>query len=173
MHARLKTIGLAGLFMATGCQRYQPQPLQLEAHRAAWQGRSPDDITVHAFATELAETGRLEIPFDLTDGLSLEEAEVVALVFNPRLRESRARAGVAAATAEHAGLWEDPVLEVDALRILESVPDPWITGIGLGFTIPVSGRLGVERSLADAERSAEATRAAVDEWLVLGELRGV
>ena len=81
---------------------------------------------------------------------TIGEGETVALVFNPDLRVARLRVGVAEATAEYAGLWDDPELSIDVLNITSSVPNPWVLGSALAFTIPVSGRLRVEKARADA-----------------------
>ena len=99
------------------------------------------------------------------------EAEVVALVYNPDLRLERLRAGVAAASAEHAGLWRDPEFSLDLLRITENVSDTWFVSPGLALTIPLSGRLAVEEARADAALRAELSRVAEAEWAVRRDLR--
>lgn len=149
--------------MLAGCQSYRSKPLDLAAHRDTWLARTPGDEPVRAFAEKLAEQGEPS-PFDLSDGLGLAEAEVVALVFNPDLRLARLRAGVAAATAEHAGLWDDPQFGLDFLSMTESSSDPLVVTPGLSFTIPISGRLGAEQARANAAMAAELTRVAEQEW---------
>jgi cobalt-zinc-cadmium efflux system outer membrane protein len=154
-----------------GCQGYQPKPLDLEAHRSVWAERSPGRDGVVAFAQQLAAQSQSPSVYDPSDGLTLAEAEVVALVFNPELRLARARAAVAQASAQYAGLWEDPIFSLDVLRIIESVPEPWILGTSLGFTIPLSGRLDAEQDRAAAEYQTALARVAQNEWEVIVELR--
>lgn len=162
---------LAGVgVMIAGCQSYRSRPLDLEAHRGAWAARSADDESVRAFAQRLGVPGQ-HTTFDPSDGLSLAEGELILLVYNPELRLARLRAGVAAAGAEHAGRWSDPELLVDVLRITEGVPSPWVIAPALSFTIPISGRLEVEKQLADASSSAELARVAEQEWAQRVELR--
>jgi len=168
---RYTIISLVAVATTAGCQQYQPKPLDLPNHRASWELRTPDVPEVAEFAQEMAETGRLAEPFDVTDGIGLGEAEVLLLVFNPQLREARATAKVASANARFAGLWDDPVLSLDLMRILESVPDPWILGTSVGFTIPLSGRLEVEKARANAEEFAAIARVARSEWELVNELR--
>ncbi|GAB5495171.1 MAG: hypothetical protein Phyf2KO_02510 [Phycisphaerales bacterium] len=158
----LIALGGASVILA-GCQSYQSRPLDLAAHREAWQARSPGDEPVRAFADSLNQVGE-KSAFDLTDGLSLSEAEVVALVYNPELRLARLRAGIASTTAEHAGLWEDPQLGVDFLTLIEGGSNPYVITPGLAFTIPISGRLEAEKARADASARAELTRVAEQEW---------
>lgn len=156
--------------MLAGCQGYQSRPLDLAGHREAWLARTPGDEAVRAFAERL---GRLDEAggFDLSDGLSLAEGEVVALVFNPDLRLARLRAGVASAMAEHAGLWQDPQFGVDFLSMVEGGSDPLIITPGLSFSIPISGRLEAEKARADAAVAAELTRVAEQEWRTRMEVR--
>ena len=161
---------LSGLLLS-GCQGYEPRPLSSEEHRVAWRQRSPESDSVVELARRLESEDAPADRYDPLDGLDCAEAEVVALVFNPELRTSRARAGIAAATAEHAGLWEDPVLAIDLLRVIDSVSNPWVIVPGLAFTIPISGRLEVEQARADAAWRATLARIAEEEWRVRLEVR--
>lgn len=165
--------GLAAtlLTIAGGCRAYEASPLDLPAHGDAWRARSPADEPVREFAERIAHARDDESTvFDPSDGLSLAEAELVALVYNPDLRIARLRAGVAAATAEHAGLWDDPEFAIDVLRITENVSNPWVITPGLAITIPISGRLQAEKSRADAAMRAELSRIVEDEWRVRRDL---
>ena len=91
----------------TGCQSYQRQPLDLTDYASQWVDRSLDVEPISTYAVSLAETADSPAPFDSTDGLSLGEAEAVALHFNPRLRLLRAQAGVPLASAKEAGWWPE------------------------------------------------------------------
>jgi len=153
------------------CQSYQPEPLDAPSHLAAWRDRTPADDQVSAFARQLATQSSKPAPFNPSDGLTLAEAELVALVFNPDLRLARLRAGVARATAEHAGRWDDPELEIDLLKVAESIPNPWLLSTSISLTVPLSGRLGVERSRAEASLQAGLASAAEAEWQAVRDLR--
>jgi outer membrane protein, heavy metal efflux system len=171
MNPSRPAVALAGaIVMLAGCQSYQPKPLDLASHRDMWSARMPGDEPVRAFAERLAASGQPSV-FDPSDGLSLAEGELVALVYNPDLRLARLRAGISAATADHAGLWDDPQLTVDFLQVTESIPNPYFITPGLAFTIPISGRLDAEKERADAVLAAELTRVAEVEWAVRIEVR--
>ncbi len=158
--------------LAAGCQTYRPRPIDAAAHAASFLARAPGSTELAAFAAAMRAPGDGKDPdFDLSDGVTLEEAEAVALLFNPDLREARESAGVTRASAEHAGLWEDPVLGVDLARIVQSVPHPLKASARLGLTLPVSGRLDVERRRAGLEHAVELARLAQHEWRVRMELR--
>ncbi|MFN5957302.1 MAG: TolC family protein, partial [Planctomyces sp.] len=111
------------------------------------------------------------VAFDPGDGITCEEAEVIALVFNADLRVARLRAGVTQANAENAGLWEDPTIGVDLARIIQSTPEPWKVFTSVGLTIPISGRLEIEKQRAGVEHAAELARVAQREWMVRTSVR--
>jgi outer membrane protein, heavy metal efflux system len=155
---------------ALGCQAYAPQPLDLRGHRLAVDGREASSPEVVAYARRLAAAAALA-PFDPADGLSLDEAEVVALFFNAHLRTARLKAQVPLAGAAEAGRWEDPELRVDAERIIDSVEHPWVLGGVLNLTLPLSGRLRAEKGKALAQAGVEQARVVLEEQKVLAELR--
>lgn len=162
------TVALAVL---AGCQTYARKPLDSQAHRSAWAARSVDDENMGQYAARLG----LALPpsSSLAPGeeVTLAAAEVVALAYNADLRSARARAAVALASAENAGLWDDPAVSLDALRIVESVPEPWVIGGAVGFTIPLSGRLRVEKARAAAEHALALARVSEQEWSTVTALR--
>ncbi|MDI1289785.1 MAG: TolC family protein, partial [bacterium] len=173
--AALSIVLCAGtLAFQTGCQTYERKPLDMESLGSAVLARSPGDQSVRDFSITLsaAETGASSV-FDPSDGLTLMEAEPVTLVFNPDLRLARLEANVTRATAEHAGLWQDPVLGADVERIVSGAggDNPWVLGSTLSITIPISGRLEAEKARAGAAFSAELDRVAAKEWATRAALR--
>lgn len=160
------------LAVAGGCQSYSPIPLDRATHHEAFLQRTPSEPEVAAFAERLANADSLPpFAFDPSDGLSIAEAEVVALVYNGELRLARLRAGVSAAGAQYAGLWEDPVFSTDLARIIQSTEHPWKIFTSFGFTIPLSGRLEVEKKRATDAHRADVVRAWAQEWTIRIELR--
>ncbi|MCA8916529.1 MAG: TolC family protein [Planctomycetes bacterium] len=161
-----------GLALLAGCQSYEPLPLDPDAHLKSWAERDPASETVVAYAKRLAERdSQPRGKYDLGDGASLREAEVIALFFNPALRTTRLHADAALAGAREAGHWEDPELNVDAAWIIASISQPWALGAGLSFTIPFSGTPGVERDLAFAGYDVTYREVVAAEWQTLIELR--
>lgn len=169
---------VAGLLalVAGGCQSYERRPLDMSDLHAAFMSRTPENPEVRAFARTLrpgsaASPAGAASAFDPADGIACNEAEVIALVFNADLRMARLKAGVTRATAENSGLWEDPTIGVDLARIVESTPEPWKVFASAGITIPVSGRLGIEKQRAGAQHAAELARVAQREWSVRMDVR--
>lgn len=168
LHSSLRSLtvpcALALLWLLGACTTYEPKPLDLELTRQQWLDRSASDDSVRSFAERLAVLEPERGAFDPSDGLTLAEAEAVGVVFNRELRVMRRASSVARATAENAGIWEDPVLGVELERIVQDVPNPWIVGATVGITIPISGRLEAERARADRALEAELETIAAHEW---------
>lgn len=161
--------------LAGGCRSYESRPLDARAIRDDWLARQPADETARALADRLAaREGDTASPiFDPADGLTLAEGEPVALVFNRELRLARLEADVATAVAEYAGRWEDPALGVDIERIVSGVAEPWVVAGTVGLTIPISGRLSVEKDQAFVKRDASLRRVAAEEWATRAALRAL
>lgn len=160
---------LAGI-VATGCQSYLPEPVDLAAHAREFAERVPDAASIRAFVERLRQSDPSLPSFEAADGLDLQEGRYVALLFNPELRTSRQRAGVARVSAENAGLWADPFLNGDFSRILESVAHPWLAGGSLGLTLPITGRPGFEKELANSRHAQALLEARVAEARALNDL---
>lgn len=156
---RGKSAGLAlflAAFVVPGCQTYKAKPLDLDGYGDALRERLAALESIRAEDREaFNEEQGLPESFDLTDDVTYAEGEVIALFYNADIRRSRARAGVTEATRETAGLWEDPVFGFDGAQIF-SPTSGFDYGFTLGITLPVSGRLGVERDAASAEHEAQA-----------------
>ncbi|MEQ8765951.1 MAG: TolC family protein [Planctomycetota bacterium] len=162
---------LIPLLALGACETYSPSPLDLEGHRATWQTRFADELSVQAFLERLDPAFTETEAFDPSDGLSLREGRLVAQVFNPSLRLVRLGLSRAEASAAFAGLWRDPYFSANLLRILQNVPTPWVATPGIGFPLPVSGWTKVERSLADSSVRTAELRILEVEWTVQRDVR--
>lgn len=150
----------------------------MTAHRAEFLARVGDASdcasayeTLYGSARDASAADGADVKFGLADGIGPEEAEAIALVYNVDLRAARLKLGVTRAGAEYAGLWDDPALGVDLTRIIESSANPWKTGIGLSLTVPISGRLEIEKARAGAEHAVGLAEAAAAEWRVRHDVR--
>jgi outer membrane protein TolC len=173
MNFRITALSALTLAAAlAGCKSYRREPLDFAATDRAWAARDLAAGGVVAYAARIAAGRQVAAVYDPSDGLSLAEAEIVALFYNPQLRLARLRANVTSAGAAEAGRWEDPGLGVDAERILASVAEPWVLAGTVSLTIPVSGRLAAEKAQAAADADAAGMRVLVEEQTALAELRG-
>lgn len=166
---RLAALALAGAALA-GCRTYEAKPIDLTSTRQAFLERTPDRPEVAAFAKSLDQASEAE-PFDPSDGLTLAEAEVVGLFYNGELRLARAEAGVAEANAANAGLWPDPVFGLEWTRLIDSALSPNELFGTVAFTIPISGRLEVEKERLGAAHAEALAAVAAMEWDTRIELR--
>jgi len=154
-HLVLSTLctACATIALATGCRSYKPRAIDLAAHRDAFLA-----------GTTMPEEARDDLAAAAGASLSPDAAEELALLLNPALRVARWRAGIAQATADNAGLWADPTLGFDLTRILEGPSKGWELIGSVGLTIPVSGRLGLEKRRAESLVDAERARLVLLEW---------
>ncbi len=159
------------LCVLAGCQSYKRAPLDLADHRAVLDARLDAHEPIALFADRLAKDGPA-VPerFDPRDGLSPAEGEVLALFYNSELRLARLDAGVALATFETAGLWEDPQFGFDGAELL-SPSGPFEYGLTLSLTIPISGRLDAEKHRAGAAYETELRKIVDAEWSIRARVR--
>ncbi|MEC9373546.1 MAG: TolC family protein [Planctomycetota bacterium] len=157
--------------LITGCQTYEPAPIDIEAHRASIDHRLDDAEPLIEFSRRIAEGDEAPDRFDLSDGVALAEGEVLALFYNADLRLARLRAGLALADYETAGLWNDPEFGFDGAEILSPSGSPFEFGLRLNVTIPISGRLAVERERASAAYESELRRIVDAEWAMRARVR--
>lgn len=160
-----------------GCQSIPTSPLALDSSLEALKTReiAPQPVLDYALALTKARASE-GAPFDVDDGLSLAEAEAVALWYSPEVRVSRLEADAAAALAAASGAWEDPGfdltrgqkrVDIDGGDIDRS----WISAASLSITIPISGRPAAERAARSAEHQAALLASAEMEWSTLQDLR--
>jgi cobalt-zinc-cadmium efflux system outer membrane protein len=143
-----------------GCQRYTAQPLNITERVEEYLARTPASITSPPdAATNVGSEPAVPV-------LTLAHAQAIALVYNPQLRLARARADVTLAAADNAGFWDDPALELDIGRVLDTAQSPWKLAGALAITLPISGRLSAAKALTSAEHHAQLETIAQQEWQV-------
>ena len=163
-------LAAALLVSLSGCVSYESRPLQLDRTQRAYLLRALDGPVLDEWNTLRGERSDAAL-FDPSDGVSLAEAEAVALVFNRDLRNARLAAGVTQASAENGGLWRDPSLGVDFSQIVSGASQGLETIVTIGFTLPLSGRLELEKKRLGAGHAAQLARVAAREWEVVAALR--
>ena len=100
--------GLVFLMVTSGCKVYHRLPLDRGAKDAALA--EPDLARIQVQAGELKHPILKPLHVDLRNGLSADEAAVLAVIANPDLRAVRDQRALAAAQLLDAGLLPDPVL---------------------------------------------------------------
>ncbi len=96
------------LLAVGGCATYNPLPMTPEAVHAGL--KPPDMNEVRLQAGNFSHPLLKSVPFDDRDGLSPEEAAILAVIVNPTLRAARDRLGMASAQLLQAGVLPNPRL---------------------------------------------------------------
>ncbi len=141
-------LGSSWLYLVgTGCRSYPAAPLDWSREASDWSVTATNPVT-----------------------LTLTGARQLALVLNPEINAFRLSRLSSERRALAAGWWDDPELDLDALRMLQGGPHPWILGGGLKFTLPLNGVPGSERQAALAYARADALAVAAAEQRLLAEV---
>ena len=152
--------------LLTGCVTYHPRPLNQSAVERALH---PPDMAVIRVEAHMLKHPILEsVPFDERDGLSPDEAAVLAVLANPALRAVRDQRGIASAQLLQAGLLPNPQLTYSLDVATGANPPGTLNAYGLGLNWDVLQLITRSAHL----RAAAQQQAAVDldiawqEWQV-------
>jgi len=92
--------------LQSGCSQYQSKPLTEQA--VELQLETPTAYQLSIQAAQIKHPLLKPIPFNIQDGLSPDEAAILAVLRNPELRAVRDQHGIANAQLLQAGLLPDP-----------------------------------------------------------------
>lgn len=121
--------GLCWTLSFAACTSYRPLPLDEPFSESVLAPPPLEEIAVAA--SEIQHPILEPLPIDLSDGVSPDEAALLAVAGNPELRAARAERGLSEAAVLRAGLLPDPVLDGSVDRPQNPGPDV-STGHGLG-----------------------------------------
>lgn len=157
--------------LAGGCKPYIPVPLTSEAVDRALI--VPSDDALHIRAAALHHPLLPPIELNLADGLSPDEAAVLAVLINPALRAERARLGVAAAQLIAARILPNPSITVSLDQPFAGSTEGTVTGWGLGLDYDLSALItrNADIDSARAEQASVALDVAWAEWQAAGDAR--
>ncbi len=163
LRRRWAIIAFLGL---SACVRYRPMPINPEAIHAQLQPPDMADLCILAREIKHPLLHPLEMKPD--QGLSPDEAAVLAVIANPSLRAARDRRALADAQLLQAGLLPNPQLSASLEPVTGGATAGTFTGYGYGMSWDVSAVIA-RRAKTD---SARANRDSVDlevawqEWQV-------
>jgi outer membrane protein TolC len=117
-------------------------------------------------AAPVAEAALPATTVDLRDGLSPDEAAIVAVVYNPALRAERDRLSVSSAQLLQAGLLPNPQLSVNVDPVTGGNAVDTLTGWAVGLNWEVTALITREAKVAAARSGESAVRLDVawKEW---------
>ncbi len=154
------------LLLMIGCARYHPLPLTAEAEKKALKG--PDLQTLVVKASRLKHPLLKPVPLNLQDGLSPDEAALLAVVANPELRAIRDEKKIAAAQVLEAGLLPNPRLGMEYESPTGGETRDTVKAYRLELSWEITGLLlrSARLSSARAQKAAVDLTVAWKEWQV-------
>ncbi len=119
------------LFILEGCATYQPMPLSEDGVNARLTAPKMEEVRIEA--REIGHPRLKPIPFDDRDGLSPDEAAVLAVIAHPALRALRDQRGIASAQLMQAGILPNPQLSYSLALPSGGATGGTNTAFGLGL----------------------------------------
>ncbi len=167
---RLETTALiAGICLLCGCASYAPQAVDPFAELEKLEQRPASQPEPGISLPAGSEWIALEARIDLSDGLSLAEANTLALYYSPEVRSARNDQQVSAAQLLQAGLLDNPELFLGPR--ISSGGTGLIFPAGISWELPIWGRHDAEIDLAERKLTAAGARLAGKELQVLTRTR--
>ncbi len=149
------------LVLLSGCASYHAQPV-------CGTLVPPDLSVIRVQANSFSHPLLKPVVFDDRDGLSSDEAAILAVLANPELRVVRHRRGIADAQLLQAGLLPNPQLSAGFNVPLGGNTDSTVTGYGLGLDWEVTALLArnARQEAAKAHAGSADLEIAWQEWQV-------
>jgi len=152
--------------LPAACASYRAEPLTPASVDAALEPPALSEVRV--MASTFHHPLLPPMAFDPSDGLSPDEAAILAVIANPDLKARRDRRGIAEAQVLQAGLLPDPVLSYNMDFPVGGVQVGKVTAFGAGLDWEVSRLLPRGARTQAARKHAEAVDLDIawQEWQV-------
>ncbi|NOY64368.1 MAG: TolC family protein [Nitrospirae bacterium] len=163
---RLSRILVIVSLLLSACATYQVTPLNNNSLEEVL--KPPDTKTILVKARNIKHPILRPIKINLSDGLSPDEAAVIAVIVNPTLRAERDRASVARAQLLEAGLLPNPQLSFSMDIPSGGDTTDTVTGYGIGFGIDLRSLITRDARVEAAKRKLSSVNLEVawKEWQV-------
>jgi len=161
---RMAGMTMAALAALAGCASYTPEPLP--PARELVERKTPDMERLKVAAKELHHPLLRPVTIDLSDGLSPDEAAVLAVLANPELVAVRGAHGEAAAQLVTAGLLPNPSLAAELDHPHGGNAEGTVNAYNLGLGIDVTSLIGRAARVAEASATLDAVDLGIawQEW---------
>ena len=162
----IQSIPLAIALFLIGCSHYQPKPLTEEAVQQRLQTPTVQQLTIQA--AQIKHSLFKPVTFNLQDGLSPDEAAILAVLRNPELCAARDKQGIANAQLLQAGLLPNPILSYNFAALNGGLDQGKVTGFGLGLAWEITSLITQSNKItaAEAEQQAVDLQIAWQEWQI-------
>ncbi len=152
--------------MLLGCARYQPKPLTEQAVHQQLETPTAQQLSIQA--AQIKHPLLKPIPFDLRDGLSPDEAAILAVIRNPELRAVRDQHAIAGAQLLQAGLLPDPILSYSFSAPSGGTDLGMINAFGMGLNWEATALIWRQNKITAAEKQQQSVdlQIAWQEWQI-------
>ena len=120
------------LLTLSGCTDYRPNPLTVETIQQQLQTPTNEQLTIQA--TKITHAMLKPLNFELQDGLSPDEAAILAVLRNPELHAIRDQHGIATAQLLQAGLLPNPQISYNFDAPSGGTDQGMINAFGIGLS---------------------------------------
>ncbi len=161
-----RIISVVLLIILTSCASYRSMPLPSEAERPGLV--VPEEEVRRISASRIDHLLSRPITFDATNGLSPDEAALLAVITNPSLEAVRDRRGLAVAQVLQAGILPDPRVSASIASPVGGERSDEVPALDLGFEWNVSSLVGRAARIRAARSHANSIDLAIAwrEWQV-------
>jgi len=155
---------ITGLFL--GCSHYQPKPLTDEAVQKQLKTPTAQQLNLHA--AQIKHPLLKPVAINLQDGLSPDEAAILAVLRNPEIRAARDKHGIANAQLIQAGLLPNPTLSYNFSALNGGLDQGKVAGFGFGLAWEITSLITQSNKItaAEAEQQAVDLQIAWQEWQI-------
>ncbi len=145
-----KTLVIIVALALSACSHFQSHPLTEKAVQQLLQTPSVEQLTVQA--SKIKHPLLKALTFNLHDGLSPDEAAILAVLRNPELRALRDQQGIANAQLLQAGLLPDPQLSYSFSAPSAGTNTNTNNAFGIGLSWKVTALLWRQNKIAAADK---------------------
>ena len=159
-----RTITFTSVLVLSACSHYQALPLTEQSIQQQLQTPSVEQLTVQASKIKHPLLKRLD--FNSQDGLSPDEAAILAVLRNPELRALRDQQGIASAQLLQAGLLPDPQLSYSFSAPSAGTTLDTNNAFGIGLSWEVTALIWQQNKISAASKQHDAVvlNIAWQEW---------
>ena len=154
------------IMITAGCARYSTKPLDDAAVTRSLTPPSTSELQVEAGAIKHPRLQPVEVNFN--NGLAPDEAAIIAVLINPKLRAERDKRGVSTAQLYQAGILPNPQFSASLDFPNAGTTQGTVTAFGLGLSYDTYALItrGAEIAAAMANVCSVDLQVAWQEWQV-------
>ncbi len=160
----LKTLVIISALVLSACSHFQSHPLKEDVVQQLLHTPSVDQLMVQA--SKIKHPMLKALSFNLQDGLSPDEAAILAVLRNPELRALRDQKGIANAQLLQAGLLPDPQVSYSFSAPSAGTTLDTNNAFGIGLSWEVTALLWRQNKItaADKHKNSVDLNIAWQEW---------